>query len=174
VDEDPGRERDESPVAEIARGVGNAAMFVPEIQGAVQGVTLAVLAVVFVPLGLGILVLSAILYVVIFAGLVHLPAGGLMSALGFGWWILTLVLMFLAFRRLYRWLGSRSSRLRKVVDFGFSAPDRGGEGPAPDTARITAARVEHSPGGSAVEPPMTLAELDARLAPTGDAENKPS
>jgi hypothetical protein len=163
VDEDRHRSGVASDLTEVAREIGAAALYVPEIQNAVRGVTLAILSVIFVPLGLAFLVLSAFLFVIIF-GALGLPPGAITTALGTGWWIGTLVAMFFIFQRIYRWLAARRSPLASVVKAGFDPPEVWSPRSGREAALAASAGEVSASGPGSGAPAPTLAELDARLA----------
>ena len=141
----------------IARDLGDAALVVPEVRDAVIGVTLIPLLIVFVPLGLLFLVVSALLFYGVFVGLLGSAAGGLTSTIAAAWWVGTLMLMFVLFRGVYRRLARRWKVVGTVATRALD-PDL----KMPHSSEDAFGGPEDVPGPSATP---TLAELDARLAP---------
>lgn len=126
----------------------------PVIEEFRGGVSFLVILAVFVPVGFGVLIASALVFGGIFA-IVGAPSGTLGVLLGVGWLVLTFGALFLVFRALYRRLP------RRIVNLAPDADETPDGAPAnvslaAPAARGTGRRREHSP---------SLAELDARLAP---------
>ena len=132
----------------------------------VSGILLLALLVLFVPLGLAVFVLSAVLAVLVLGPLGSLLGDGakpFLGAVAIAYWLGTLVVMFFVFRRAYRWLRRRAPVIGTATEIGFGNPGQ----PAPD-AETNAAWARLPTPASAPAPaeaPMSLAELDARLAP---------
>src|SRR5687767_11961777 len=126
----------------------------PLVDHVKASVTLWVLAIVFVPIGLVVLVLSAGLLMLVF-GVIGTPTGPAGSVTTIVWIGLTLAAMFVVFRFLLRRVS------RRVL--GRSAPSQ------ERRAESTRAPSAIEPGGHRIRDELatkpSLAELDARLAP---------
>ena len=154
-------------VEEIASGV-DTVFFQPVVEQAVAGVRFAFLAMILVPIGIVGLAASFLLL----GGLLVLlgtPSGALGTILMLGWLAGTLVVMVLGFRAIYRRL-PRALRDSSVSEAARPAQWLAG-GPL---ARLVGGRPVDPPAPAAAptRPAPTLAELDARFAPTAALEPK--
>jgi hypothetical protein len=117
-------------------------------------VTFIVLAVLFVPIGLAVLVVSVLLYVGLTSSIGQ-PTGIVATLIGLTWLGLTIGALFLTFRTLFRRL---PGRVRGHAVPGLREGDR-------RVARSPAMSTEGLPEDVESPGSPSLAELDARLAP---------
>lgn len=124
----------------------------------ISRIAFLVLVVLLVPVGLLVIIASLALGALVSAVL-H-PVGVLASAIGVIWIVGTLAAMFFSFRILYRRM---PNRLRSA----YSAPMETARREDRIVAEPPRAPTRRGRRGSAKPgvPPLTLAELDARLAP---------
>jgi membrane protein implicated in regulation of membrane protease activity len=126
----------------------------PLVDHVKASVTLWVLAIMFVPIGLAVLILSAGLLMTVF-GVIGTPTGTAGSVTMIVWIGLTLAAMFVVFRFLFRRVSHRVQ--------GRSAASQ--ESGAESTRAASAIEPSGRPITDELAAMPSLAELDARLAP---------
>ena len=165
-----GDPRDPSVTDELLRGLGRATVSSGIVQDLLGRALLIGLMVVFVPIGL-LYLAAAVLGWVLLGTLVKdvLGLDAIVGVVGVAWWIAAMVLMFFLFRRVYRWLARRAGALGVATELAF------GERPDPAASHLAGRWVDPVVRGSSVpEPSPSLAELDARLAPSDRAPGRES
>ena len=146
------RSRKSSLGREILESAGDVTE--PIVDEVVSTFTFMVLAVLFVPIGLIVLVVSALLFLGL-SSVIGLHSGLLGQVIGITWLVLTLGALVLVFRALFRRLP------RRVRDHAVPGL-RGHRGPADVPA--AAPRRNGEPAARSL-PVASLAELDARFTP---------
>ena len=157
------RDRRKRVDRQIAGNVERALLERPLGAGAATGLLLIVLSVVFVPLGLAYLIVAGLVYYGIFAVVLG-ARGDLMAYIGGAYWIGALGLMFVLFRRVYRWLARRNRFIAGATEIGFGGATPAIDMPAASPPIVAASATAETP---------SLAELDARLAPGEAAAREP-
>jgi hypothetical protein len=140
--------------ASVGRHLRSAVEATEPVLGIESTLTFIVLAILFVPLGLVVLVASILLRVAL-EPVVGGLTGTLAGILGVGWLLLTLAAIVLVFRTLFRRL-PRRVREHAVPGLRQRDADRGNG----DTVDAGGLAVATSPPA-----PPSLAELDARFTP---------
>ncbi|HEY8239715.1 MAG TPA: hypothetical protein VIF63_09800 [Candidatus Limnocylindrales bacterium] len=146
-------------------GAMNAVILEPLVADAVEGIRFTLLAVVMVPIGIVVLILSFFVYFGAFLALGS-PTGSLGAIVTGVWLIGTLVALVVVYRAVSRRMLGRGRLL--------------GARPAPPKAAFAGGALSELLGGepqaavAAIAPAPSLAELDARLAPMSPPTSAPT
>lgn len=152
-------------VREIARNVGRAVLATETARQVIGGALLLALFVVFVPLGLVVLFLAGALFVLVFGALgvaFGNEANIILGVAAIAYWVGALVVLFLVFRRAYRWLSRRATAVSTAAEIGFGSANGQTDDGGSDTS---SARQPAPAAATPSETALSLAELDARFAP---------